>query len=198
MTNIDTSIPGEQTQKHVSFLHSLAQNIRQSFEIMHQQQPGQIPKEKIFHTMFLIIVIAIFLLPFVNVAFHTDDPLFLWSAKAIQQNPFHPCDITVNWYGTDLPMSMVTKNPPLTSYFIAIVSFVVGWSETVLHLVFLGIAAVVGIGMYLIAKKFCQHPLLAALIGICTPVFLFLLSLLCPTCSCLPCGYLLYIAGWKE
>jgi 4-amino-4-deoxy-L-arabinose transferase-like glycosyltransferase len=123
-----------------------------------------------------VILLSIFtilcLIPFVNKGFHIDDTLFLWNARQIQYNPGDFYGFRVNWYGWEMPMHQVTKNPPLTSYYIAAVAFLFGWSEIVLHLAFLLPAVGVASGSYFLAKRFCSQPFLAACAGIVTPVFL--------------------------
>jgi 4-amino-4-deoxy-L-arabinose transferase-like glycosyltransferase len=112
------------------------------------------------------------LLPFVGKAFNFDEPLFIWVAKNIQMTPFDPYGFNVNWYYTEMQMSYVNQNPPLVSYYIAIVSFVFGWSEVTLRIAFLLPAVAVVIGTFLIARHFCAYPLLASLVALLTPVFL--------------------------
>ncbi|OGW51539.1 MAG: hypothetical protein A2Y81_07885 [Nitrospirae bacterium RBG_13_43_8] len=120
----------------------------------------------------LIIIIIICLAPFVDKAFHIDDPLFLWTAKHIQNHPLDFYGFSVNWYGTEMAMSDITKNPPLASYYIAIVASIIGWSEIALHLAFLIPAIGAILGTYLLARQFCLQPAAAALSGMLTPVFL--------------------------
>ncbi len=115
---------------------------------------------------------ALFLLPFINKAFHIDDALFLWSAKQIQ---LHPCDFfgfTANWSGVERPMYLINQNPPLVSYYIALVTSLFGWSEIALHIAFLIPAVCLSIGIYLLALLFCPLALIAALIAIATPAFI--------------------------
>ena len=76
------------------------------------------------------------LLPFANKAFHIDDPLFLWTAKQIINNPSGFYDFTVNWYDYSMPMHKVMKNPPLVSYYIAVISKIFGFNEVAMHLFF--------------------------------------------------------------
>jgi 4-amino-4-deoxy-L-arabinose transferase-like glycosyltransferase len=121
--------------------------------------------------IFVALLVLILLLPFIGKAFHIDDPLFIWVAQHIQTNPGNPYGFLVNWYGTDMPMSAVNKNPPLVSYYIALAASVLGWSEPALHLAFLLPALAVALGMYLVARRFCERPLLATLAGLLTPVF---------------------------
>lgn len=115
---------------------------------------------------------VIALLPFTGKAFHIDDPLFVWAGKRIAAAPLDPYGFQVNWYGYAMPMSDVTKNPPLTSYYIAGVAAVAGWSERALHLAFLLPAIWVVLGTYLLAERLCVRPLTAALWTLFTPVFL--------------------------
>jgi len=122
--------------------------------------------------LFLIGITFICLLPFIGKAFNIDDPLFLWAAKNIQSNPSNPYGFNVNWYGFDMRMSEVTKNPPITSYYIAAIGPFFGWSEVALHLAFLLPAVGVVVGTYLIAGNFCKRPFVAALCSLLTPVFL--------------------------
>lgn len=117
------------------------------------------------------LLVLILLLPFVGKAFHIDDPMYIWVAQHIQTNPGNPYGFPVNWYGTDTPVSVVNKNPPLVSYYIALAASVLGWSEPALHLALLLPALAVALGMYLVARRFCERPLLATLAGLLTPVF---------------------------
>ena len=122
--------------------------------------------------VFLAGLTFLTLLPFAGKAFHIDDPLFFWAAKNIASKPLDPYDFDVNWYGIPMRMSDVTKNPPLTSYYIAGIARVFGWAERPLHIAFLIPAIVVIIGTYLLAERLCSRPLLATLCTLFTPVFL--------------------------
>jgi len=122
--------------------------------------------------VFLAGLTFLTLLPFAGKAFHIDDPLFVWAAKNIASKPLNPYGFDVNWYGIPMRMSDVTKNPPLTSYYIAGFARVFGWAERPLHLAFLIPAIVVIIGTYLLAERLCSRPLLATLCTLFTPVFL--------------------------
>lgn len=120
----------------------------------------------------LLAICVLCLAPFADKAFNIDDPLFISVARHIQANPFDFYGFTVNWYGFEMPMSEVTKNPPLASYYIALAAFLFGWSEIALHLAFLIPASAVVIGTFFLAKELCDRPFLAALAGMATPVFL--------------------------
>lgn len=116
-------------------------------------------------------VTAILLLPFVGKAFHVDDPFFLEAARQIRANPLDFYGSDLNWFGTAMPMSEVAKNPPMTPYYIAVVSGVGGKSEVALHLAFLIPAVAAALGTLSIARRFCRRPLAAALAAVATPAF---------------------------
>jgi 4-amino-4-deoxy-L-arabinose transferase-like glycosyltransferase len=110
--------------------------------------------------------------PFLAKPFNIDDPLFIWAAHQIQLHPGDPYGFDVNWYWTPSPMWQVTENPPLASYYIALAATILGWSETALHFAFLLPAVMVILGTYHLARHYCQHAKLAALLTLFTPVFL--------------------------
>ncbi len=123
-------------------------------------------------SLILVIISLGCLVPFLNKAFHMDDPLYLWAARQIQHHPFDFYGFTLNWYGQEMPMFSVMKNPPFASYYIAVVSSLFGWAEWTLHAAFLIPAIAAVIGTYYLAKEFCSTPLLATLASVFTPVFL--------------------------
>ncbi|HEX4824799.1 MAG TPA: hypothetical protein VFV19_10820 [Candidatus Polarisedimenticolaceae bacterium] len=115
------------------------------------------------------IVVAT-LLPFVGKAFHIDDPLFVWIGKHIVDHPLDPYGFQVNWALTPRSVAEITKNPPLTSYLIAAVGSVAGWSEITLHVAFLLPAVALGLGTLELARRLCARPFLAFLVSWLTPV----------------------------
>ncbi len=120
----------------------------------------------------LALATAVVLLPFIGKPFNIDDPLFVWVAQHIKSHPLDPYGFNVNWYGYEMPLWGVTKNPPFACYYLALFGSLFGWSEPVLHasLLLPAIAAVAG--TYRLAARFCKHPLCAALLALFTPVFL--------------------------
>ena len=117
-------------------------------------------------------IVAATLLPFAGKALHIDDPLFVWIGKHIVDHPLDPYGFQINWALTPRPISEITKNPPLTSYLVAAVGSVAGWSEIVLHLAFLIPAVALGLGTLELARRFCTNPFLAFLASWLTPVML--------------------------
>jgi hypothetical protein len=112
------------------------------------------------------------LVPFSGKAFHIDDPLFLWTARHLQQQPLDFYGFTVLWETTEAPMSEVTKNPPLAAYYLAAAAAFFGWNEVALHLAFLLPALAAIAGTYVLATRLCSRPLVAALATMLTPVFI--------------------------
>jgi 4-amino-4-deoxy-L-arabinose transferase-like glycosyltransferase len=112
------------------------------------------------------------LLPFLGKPFNMDDPLFLWAAHQIHAHPANPYGFNVEWDWRQAPMWKVTENPPLTCYYLALASAILGWSEVALHFAFLLPALAVILGTYRLARRFCSSPTLAALIALFTPAFL--------------------------
>ena len=121
---------------------------------------------------FLTILTIILLAPFATKAFHIDDPLFIWAAKNIQNHPENPYGFYVNWYYEKMGMWEVTKNPPLTCYYIAFIAFIFGWGEAALHIAFLIPAIAAVLGTYFLARRLCSKPLLAGIMALGMPVFL--------------------------
>ena len=112
------------------------------------------------------------LLPFVGRAFNIDEPLFLWAARHIQSHPLDFYGFSVNWLDCLRPMRLMMLNPPLVAYYMAAAARIVGWGEVGLHIAFLVPAIAAVLGTYVLARRFCSHPLIAALATLLTPVFL--------------------------
>jgi len=125
-----------------------------------------------FPILIPIVVVVVLLAPFLRRAFSIDDPLFVWMAEQILKHPLDPYGFNVNWGYVQEPMSKVLQNPPLNSYFIAGVIRLVGLRETMLHAAFILPAVATTWGIYLIARRFCAHPIEATLAAVLTPAFL--------------------------
>ena len=121
---------------------------------------------------FAIFAVIAALGPFLNKAFHIDDPLFLWIAQQISHNPDDPYGFSLNWNGSVQPMFSVMQNPPFDSYYMALAATFLGWSEPVMHAAFLVPAVAAILGTFFLARRLCDSPLLAALLTLFTPVFL--------------------------
>lgn len=130
------------------------------------------PWDQRYPKAILVVVTLACLLPFVGKAFHIDDPLFVWAGRQMQTRWWDPYGFQVNWYGVEMPMHQVTKNPPLACAFIALIISIFGENEIALHLGFFIQAIAVVLGTYALARRFCGHPIHAALATLFTPVFM--------------------------
>lgn len=130
------------------------------------------PARRITPQICLALITIAVLAPFLNKAFHIDDPLFIWMAQQIAKHPLDPYRFDVNWVTSPRPMWQEMQNPPLCSYFIAFIGSTFGWSEIALHTAFVIWAVAAILGIYRLARVFCDAPAFAALLTICTPVFL--------------------------
>lgn len=137
------------------------------------------------------------LLPVSGRAFHIDDTLFLFAGKHIVERPFDPYGFSLNWDDYELPMSQITKNPPLSCYYIALVGAFAGWSERALHVGFLLPALAVVLLTFCLARRLTRAPLLAALIVVAAPVYLVsAANVMCDTM--LLAIWLLALVFWVE
>lgn len=120
--------------------------------------------------MWCAVIAAALLVPFLNKAFHIDDPVYLWVAKQIHVEPLDYYGFDVNWGGHTVSIAKENKNPPGVSYFIALAALVTGWSEPGLHAVFLIPAALLALGVYALAARLCTQPAYATMIAVVSPV----------------------------
>jgi 4-amino-4-deoxy-L-arabinose transferase-like glycosyltransferase len=121
---------------------------------------------------FAIIAVIAALAPFLNKAFHMDDPLFLWMAHQVSQHPADPYGFSMNWYVSAKPMFSIMQNPPLNAYYMALAASVLGWSELAMHCAFLVPAVAAVLGTFFLAQRLSGSALLGALLTLFTPVFL--------------------------
>jgi 4-amino-4-deoxy-L-arabinose transferase-like glycosyltransferase len=119
----------------------------------------------------LILFIVVLFLPFIDKAFHIDDPLYLWAARQIQHHALDFFGFSVNWYGRIDPFASIINNPPLFSYYLAAVAYIFGWSEAAMHLAVLVPLVALVLGTYQLATVMQAKPIHASLIAVCTPVF---------------------------
>jgi hypothetical protein len=136
----------------------------------------------IYSYLVLSVATIIFLAPFSGRAFHVDDTLFMWTARQIVKQPLNPYGFNVVWDTERVPMSEVTQNPPLASYYAAVLGTAAGWSERVLHLGFMIPALIVVLGTCHLANRLATSPLIAGFATLLAPgFFVSALSVMCDT-----------------
>lgn len=136
-----------------------------------QFDPGIRPVGTLWQIAIVIASVAILLLPFSDKAFHMDDTLFMWVARQVVQSPSDFFGFTGNWGGVEEEARRFIKNPPLVSYYIALISSIFGWSERAMHIAMTVPAALAATGAWLLGRRLCPSPLAATLAGVMTPVF---------------------------
>jgi len=120
------------------------------------------------------------LLPFLDRPFSIDDPLFVWTAQHIADDPLDPFGFYLNWHGTLQPMNVISQNPALGSYLLVPFGVLSGWSELALHLGGLGWALALVFGTYSLACRLTRRPLVATLAMLFTPAVM----ISCTTVMC--------------
>ncbi|HUJ94078.1 MAG TPA: glycosyltransferase family 39 protein [Terriglobales bacterium] len=133
------------------------------------QIPHHKPGSSLYSYLALTAATILCLLPFSGRAFHVDDTLFVWAAKQIAIRPLDPYGFRLTWDNTQVAMAEVTQNPPLASYYAALIGRTAGWSERAMHLGFLLPTLALVLGTYRLAQRFTRSPLLAALATLLTP-----------------------------
>jgi 4-amino-4-deoxy-L-arabinose transferase-like glycosyltransferase len=116
-------------------------------------------------------VALVLLLPFIAKPIHNDDPVYVWAARHITQDPLDFYSSRANWEGHEQPLYEFFESPPFTSFVLAGAGIILGWSEVALHAPLLIANLLTVIGMYLLAARFCRRPLVAGLILLLCPAF---------------------------
>lgn len=123
--------------------------------------------------VFAVVAAPLFcLLPFVTKAFHVDDPVYIWIARRIVENPLDFYGFHINWYGYDQPVYEMHNSPPLASFYLALFGLMFGWSELAMHLAMLPPAIALGGGTYWLARRTGAPPVLSSLVCLSMPVVL--------------------------
>src|SRR3989338_8273822 len=129
------------------------------------------PFKKDSSNILIIILLVLFLtLPFVNKAVHIDDIVFLYIGEHAAKDPWHPYSFYMEW-GSQSGLATHITDPPLVSYYMAIIMKIFGQNETILHLFFVIFPLSAALSMYFISKKFTKNPLFPTLFLITSVVF---------------------------
>lgn len=125
-------------------------------------------------------LVCLVLLLFSGKPVHIDDPLYLWAARQIALDPGDFYGFAVNWNGQPEPMFRFFKNPPLTSFYLAGVASLLGWSERALHFGMLVPALAFVLGSAALGRALRADPLAVAALVFATPVVLVSSTTLLP------------------
>lgn len=117
-----------------------------------------------------LVLAAALLIPFLGKAVTIDDPLFVWTARHLQQHPFDPYGFEWNWFGSPLSMAVNVQNPPATSYWLALMG-AVSWNEHWLHLMMLPWSILLLGGVVRLARSLGADPFWAATLTLGTSAY---------------------------
>ncbi|TAN40598.1 MAG: hypothetical protein EPN25_07000 [Nitrospirae bacterium] len=97
------------------------------------------PVKGVLSLLSVLIVVALFFMPFLNKAFHIDDVAFMNISGMMDHNPLHAVPVDYPYMGKLVPgfTPYELTHPLLIPYFIKLVSAVFGASEIALHAAFL-------------------------------------------------------------
>jgi 4-amino-4-deoxy-L-arabinose transferase-like glycosyltransferase len=150
------------------------------------------------------LVLAI-TLPFINHAFHIDEPLFLRIAQQIKQHPLKPFGFSYLWNFRYEPLSQIAAFSPLFSYFLAAISWKHAFPpEWLIHLGIIPFAWIAVLSTYGLTRQFEFTPrtsFLAACLLLASPAFVLSANMAMPDVAAAGFGILavvLALKGWKK
>ncbi len=116
----------------------------------------------------LLVLLALYL-PFLNQAFHIDDPFFIAVGDQILKDWLRPFSFNFNSSGAALPVFTTQVNPPLHGYFLAGIIALFGHAEWALHLFSFLFVALFFLGMADLGRRFGVSPIWAGVLAAVTP-----------------------------
>lgn len=151
---------------------------------------------------FLIIISTIIMCaPFINQAIHIDDVHFIYTAKQIIKDPLHPYSFMLNWRGVNEHVFSVVTNPPLITYYLALIISLFGSAEVVLHAFFIPFSLLAAFSMYFLAKRFTKNPVFCAILLLASPAFMVMshtLMLDVPSVALYLAAFSFFIYGYDK
>lgn len=131
-------------------------------------------KKNSFNILIIVFFVLLLSLPFLNKAFHIDDTAYIYVARQIIKDPLHPYSFNFDWSSQSGLATHIT-NPPLVSYYIALIILFFGEKESVIHFFFILFPVIAGVSMFYIAKKFTKKPLGSALLLVVSVAFVVMM-----------------------
>jgi len=151
----------------------------------------------------IALLILGFSLPFLDHAFHIDEPLFLRVAEQIKRDPWHPFDFFYLWDTEYLPMSRIAAFSPLFSYYLAATSLgEIFPSEFRIHLALIPFAWIAAFSFYSVTRRLgfsAGQSMVGTCLWVCSPAFVVSSQLAMPDMAM--CAFALLalsacIKGW--
>ena len=121
--------------------------------------------------LFILAVVLLIRLPFLNQAIQGDDVYYLAGAEHAQIEPLHPNHARYLFAGEEVTMQG-HSHPPLNVYCLAALLAILGDIRQVpFHAAYVLFSLVAALGMWSLARRFSPRPLLATLLFLATPAF---------------------------
>ena len=124
---------------------------------------------------FLVIVVVVCALPFLDQPFHMDDNFYMDMARNAQSSPLFPNDTFYAFHGESAPDVASHSHPPLQTYFLALIQHSFGegqGKEWIYHLLALIYPILAVVAFYFICARILERPLWPALVLACSPLLL--------------------------
>lgn len=124
---------------------------------------------------FLVMVVVVCALPFLDQPFHMDDNFYMDMARNAQSSPLFPNDTFYAFHGESAPDVASHSHPPLQTYFLALIQHSFGeglGKERIYHLLALAYPILATLAFYFICARILERPLWPALVLACSPLFL--------------------------
>jgi 4-amino-4-deoxy-L-arabinose transferase-like glycosyltransferase len=102
----------------------------------------------------IIVLSLLASVPFLDQAFHVDEPNFLALASHASPNPLMLYDFSINWLGTDQRAFDVLSNPPLVPWYLALIANVAQGREWVFRLAFWPFIVLALLGTWRLGRRF--------------------------------------------
>lgn len=137
-------------------------------------------------------------LPYLNKAVHVDDPVYIYVARQILQDPARPFAFQLNWFGVSAEALQSHWHPPLLSYYYALLISFFGESEIALHAGLIVFPLLAAYSAFFLARRFTSRPLAATLLIVLSPAFFVSASTLMldvPVLACTLASMALFIHG---
>lgn len=123
----------------------------------------------------IIIILSVLLvltLPFLNRALAIDDIYVDSIADQIVNAPLDPYGFELQIQNRESSTAFDYTNPPLVSYYYALIQYFFGKNEIILHAFFMIFSITAAISMFYFSKNFTKWPLVAALLLVVSPIFI--------------------------
>lgn len=149
------------------------------------------------------LALCLLFLPFINKAFHVDEPFYLKMAEQIRRDPLRPYSFSINWSGEtrDVWERIEATFPPLVPGYLALLISLFGEKEWALHIFFIPFALLALLAFWHLANRWTEHPYLATALFFGAPAFFVMATTLMldvPLLALSLLGVLFLVEGLEE